>query len=82
MAWHTGQTCKEYDIEIKKALAEAKRQEALEEPEEVNRKGGRPEQEIVNLRSGSLGVVHLNDEVYGSNCGRCPVFIHELLYSP
>ena len=29
-----------------------------------------------------LGMVHWNDEVYGSNCGRCPVFIHDLSYSP
>jgi hypothetical protein len=36
----------------------------------------------VNLRSGSLGMAHLNDEVYGSNGGRCPVFIHDLPYSP
>jgi hypothetical protein len=41
-----------------------------------------PGYKIANLRSGSLGMVHLNDEVYGSNCGRCPVFIHDLLYSP
>jgi hypothetical protein len=44
--------------------------------------GSKFEEESVNLKSGSLGMVHLNDEVYGSNCGRCPVFIHDLLYSP
>jgi hypothetical protein len=36
----------------------------------------------VNLRNGTFGIVHWNDEVYGSNCGRCPVFIHDLLYYP
>jgi hypothetical protein len=24
----------------------------------------------------------LNDEVCGSNCGKCPVFIHDLPYYP
>jgi hypothetical protein len=36
----------------------------------------------VSLRNESFGNGALNDEVYGSNCGRCPVFIHDLLYSP
>src|SRR5438552_14823386 len=36
----------------------------------------------VNLRNESFGNGALNDEVYGSNCGRCPVFIHDLPYSP
>jgi hypothetical protein len=29
-----------------------------------------------------LEMVYWNDEVYGSNCGRCPVFIHDFPYSP
>jgi hypothetical protein len=38
--------------------------------------------DTVNLRNESLEMVHLNDEVYGSIGGRCPVFIHDLPYSP
>ena len=37
---------------------------------------------FVNLRHESFGNGAMNDEVYGSSCGRCPVFIHDLLYSP
>jgi hypothetical protein len=34
--------------------------------------------QAVNLRNESFGNGALNDEVYGSDCGRCPVFIHDL----
>jgi hypothetical protein len=34
------------------------------------------------LEEWNFGNGALNDEVYGSNCGICPVFIHDLSYSP
>jgi hypothetical protein len=38
--------------------------------------------EGVNLRNEALGNCAWHDEVYGSNYGKGPVFMHDLLYSP
>ena len=46
MAWHTGQTCEEYDSGFEKTLAEARRQEALQERKEAKEKEAGRQQEI------------------------------------
>jgi hypothetical protein len=68
---------------IKTYKLRLEKRELLESNQLLTCKVGRCAREKdVNLRDESFGNGALNDEVNGSNCGRCPVFIHDLLYSP